>query len=231
MINKKYRAVFFDLDHTLWDYDKNAELTLKILFSNHLPVNKFDEEYLIKTFMMYNDKLWNKYDSGEIKQHDIQLQRFHHFLKHHKYHSDELALLMSTEYMRLGPNQTNLFPGTIEILEYLKRDYSLSVITNGFENSQHRKVSNSNLLPYFDFVITSEKVGIKKPDAGIFDYALKVSEVSKDEALMIGDNLRTDITGAVNAGIDAVHFDPNNTSPSSFAKHKITSLLELKNIL
>ena len=231
MSKQSYKAVFFDLDHTLWDYHRNSQETLSFLFERDLPENGSSIQEMIDIFVGYNDQTWAEYHRGEIKQSEIRALRFKRFLDHFGWYSEELAEQFSNNYVELGPKQKHLLPGTLEILDYLKQNYRLSIITNGFEEIQHQKVQNSGLTSYFEEIITSEKVGIKKPDRGIFEYALNQFDVTPEEAIMIGDNLNTDIQGALNAGIDAVYFDPENATGESNATHAISSLLELKNIL
>ena len=232
MKNSDYEVVLFDLDHTLWDYHRNADETLVELFEEFLPKSDATEmEQMVNTFKEINDVLWADYHKGKILQVEIRTSRFERFLNHYHLTDKDLAETFSSEYIERGPKKSYLIPNTIEVLEYLKPHYPLVILTNGFEKTQHIKMSYSKLDQYFTSIITSEKVGLRKPDPAIFHQALHLSGHRGKKAIMIGDNLETDIGGAHAAGIDTVHYIPDNGPTDSRATHTITNLIELKNIL
>ena len=138
---------------------------------------------------------------------------------------------MSVDYLDILPNKTNLFPYTLEILEYLKgKGYQIHLITNGFESVQFKKIENSNLASYFNQVITSEASNSLKPHKEIFEYALQKSNAILSESIMIGDNESADIQGAINIGMDSVFVNHINAVPTVPATYTITHLKELENI-
>jgi putative hydrolase of the HAD superfamily len=138
---------------------------------------------------------------------------------------------MSVDYLDILPNKKNLFPYTIEILDYLKnKDYKMHLITNGFESVQFKKIKNSNIADYFIEVITSEASNSLKPNKEIFDYALKASNAKLESSIMIGDNESADIQGAINAGMDSIFVNHLQVEPTVPATHTITHLKELENI-
>ena len=147
-----------------------------------------------------------------------------------------LAKEMSTRFLDLLPTRTLLFPYTKEILNYLTfKGYSIHLITNGFEITQHSKLRYSGLDHFFKEVITSEGSNSLKPDKGIFEFAFKKTGALPEESIMIGDTIEVDILGAYNAGIDQVHVNHITTTPMPVVDKKLPtytvySLKELEKI-
>ncbi len=206
-IKLKYKHLFFDLDHTLWDFEANARETLQQLYIiNRLKEKSLDDfDLFARQYSLHNHALWKKYTSGAIKQEELRWKRFWLTLLDFKIADEELSKKMAAEFLDELPNRRNVFPYTREILEYLiSKKYALHLITNGFDNVQLSKLSNSNLTKYFKEVITSEKANSLKPNKEIFEFALNISGASLQESIMIGDNIDADIKGAMNAGLDTV---------------------------
>jgi putative hydrolase of the HAD superfamily len=204
----KYRHLFFDLDHTLWDFEANARATLMELHValklGERGVNDFDAFH--KNYLAHNERLWEKYRNGQIRQEDLRTKRMSLSLLDFKIADDELAKNMSVRFLDLLPTRTILFPYTKEILGYLTDSgYILHLITNGFEITQHSKLKYSGLSPFFKEVITSEGSNSLKPHKEIFEFAFRKTNAFRHESIMIGDTIDVDILGAFNAGIDQVH--------------------------
>lgn len=229
----KYKTVFFDLDHTLWDFEKNSKITLQELYDSHFleskGVTSFSTFY--ETFVFVNGDLWDQYDKGLITSEVIRAERFKRILANFEVENAALVEVLSYEYLFSCPRKSHLLPDAVETLDYLKGRYSLSVITNGFDEIQQIKLSSSNLSHYFDHIVTSQKAGYKKPAREIFDYALELHLHKAHEAIMIGDNLLTDIAGAKNAAIDTVFFNPTKLEHQEEITHEVTVLSELARIL
>ena len=228
-----YKDLFFDLDHTIWDFELNSKETLWDLHLKYeleaKGINNFDEFYSI--YSVHNHKLWDRYSKGFIKQEELRWKRIYLSLLDYKIADEALSKEMSVDYLTILPDKKNLFPYTIEILEYLKsKDYSMHLITNGFESVQFKKIKNSNLADYFTEVITSEASNSLKPNKEIFEYALKVSNAKLETSIMIGDNESADIQGAINAGMDSIFVNHLQIQPTVPATHTITHLKELENI-
>lgn len=203
----KYRHLFFDLDHTLWDFETNSKETLHEVFHAHklheTITPDFDTFY--ERYSFHNKRLWDRYHHGFIKQEELRWKRMWHTLLEYKIGDEKLSKEMSGEYLQILPFKTKLFPYTIEIIEYLvDKNYVLHLITNGFEEVQWGKLRNSQIDHYFKEVITSEKAMSLKPHKEIFEYALQAANASKAESIMIGDNLDADIKGAMEAGLDTI---------------------------
>jgi len=232
-ISMPYKDLFFDLDHTIWDFELNSKETLWDLHLKYeleaKGINNFDEFYSI--YSVHNHKLWDRYSKGFIKQEELRWKRIYLSLLDYKIADEALSKEMSVDYLTILPDKKNLFPYTIEILEYLKnKDYTMHLITNGFESVQFKKIKNSNLADYFTEVITSEASNSLKPNKEIFEYALKVSNANVETSIMIGDNEDADIQGAINAGMDSIFVNHLQIQPTVPATHTITHLKELENI-
>ncbi len=234
MSAKKYSCIFFDLDHTLWDYETNSKETLEELYDQYdlkkNGVNSFNEFHL--RFQEINGKLWELYDTGKIDSSVIRKERFKQILEIFNSFDEKLNQDLSHDYLMICPKKGNLMPSAIHALEYLKsRSYKLSIITNGFEEIQHLKLASGNLENYFDHIITSQKAGHRKPAQEIFQFALQAHNIQNHDAVMVGDNLITDIGGAKNAGIDAVYYNPEGIPHIETMHHEISRLDELLQIL
>jgi putative hydrolase of the HAD superfamily len=228
-----YKDLFFDLDHTIWDFELNSKETLWDLHLKYeleaKGINNFDEFYNI--YSVHNHRLWDRYSKGFIKQEELRWKRVYLSLLDYKIADEALSKEMSLDYLTILPDKKNLFPYTIEILDYLKnKDYKMHLITNGFESVQFKKIKNSNLADYFTEVITSEASNSLKPNKEIFEYALKVSNAKLETSIMIGDNESADIQGAINVGMDSIFVNHLQVEPTVPATHTITHLKELENI-
>jgi putative hydrolase of the HAD superfamily len=234
----KYRHLFFDLDHTLWDFEANARATLTELYTSlalkEKGVHDFDLFY--RNYLAHNEKLWERYRNGYIKQEDLRVKRMWLTLLDFKIANDKLAAEMSARFLELLPTRTLLFPGTKETLQYLiDKNYSLHLITNGFEKTQHSKLKYSGLNIYFKEVITSEGSNSLKPQKEIFEFAFQKTGAKPAESIMIGDTIDVDILGAMNAGLDQVHVNHLTKEPVPVVDEKLPtytvySLKELEEI-
>ena len=228
-----YKDLFFDLDHTIWDFELNSKETLWDLHQKYQleakGIDNFDVFY--SNYSVHNHRLWDRYTKGFIKQEELRWKRIYLSLLDYKIADEALSKEMSVDYLDILPNKKNLFPYTIEILDYLKnKDYKMHLITNGFESVQFKKIKNSNLADYFTEVITSEASNSLKPNKEIFDYALKACNAKLETSIMIGDNESADIQGAINVGMDSIFVNHLQIQPTVPATHTITHLKELENI-
>ncbi|RYD96745.1 MAG: noncanonical pyrimidine nucleotidase, YjjG family [Sphingobacteriales bacterium] len=230
----RYRTVFFDLDHTLWDFDANAYATLDHIYRSFEldRIGIVDFEAFYQVYKTHNERLWDRYRRGFIKREELKWKRMWLALLDFKIANEKLAREMAAVFIELLPRQQQLFPHTIEVLDYCKaKSYDLSLITNGFEDTQWKKLETTGLSTYFTHVITSEKSNSVKPEPGIFEYALNLSNSKADQALMIGDNLDVDIAGAMGAGIDQVYFNPAKIDHKHTPTFEIACLRGLMEIL
>ncbi len=227
-----YSYLFFDLDHTLWDFERNAAESLKDL---HLKHNLIRHEISAHDFVLkyteINHAMWRQYHKGEIDKEFLRAQRFIQTFQYFKVPEKEIPDHLWDEYLELLPHRTHLMEGCIELLDYLNPKYKMTIITNGFKEVQHEKMRNSKLLDYFNYLVISEDVGHQKPAKQIFEHAMQLNNCKNHEVLMIGDNMEADIQGAKNAGIDSVFYNPFSSTDTVGATYEIQSLLELKRIL
>ena len=225
---RKYKHLFFDLDHTLWDFATNEELTLSDLFRKY----KLDEYFenfneFFKIYEPINKKLWLQYRDGEITKQFLTTQRFHQTFLVKELDQESTAVNFGQDFVALSATKTALIPHTLEVLDYLKKRYSLHIITNGFIETQYVKLRASDLEKYFDKIFISEKVGAQKPKRAFFEYAVKSCNAKKSESLVVGDNLEADIIGARNFGLDQVFFNPLGIVHNEVVFKEIKSLKEL----
>lgn len=228
-MNTTITDVFFDLDHTLWDFDKNSEMTFDRIFKTRFPEIKVQD--FIEKYAPINQECWKLYQHDKITHQELRYNRLKFsFDALNVEISDEDIDQISEDYIEFLTDNNHLFDGAIEVLEYLKPKYKLHIITNGFAKVQDKKINNAALADYFSTITNSELAGVKKPNSIIFDYAIKVSNASKKTSVMIGDCLDADVNGALNAGLDAIFFNEKKIEAPVNIK-QINHLLELKKYL
>ena len=230
-MNKKImvKDVFFDLDHTLWDFDKNSMLAFKRVFKKFKINIEFD--VFLKIYEPINIEYWKKYREDKVSKENLRRGRLiDSFNFFDLIYTTEKIDKIADAYIEELPFDNHLFEGALEILDYLTLKYKLHIITNGFEEVQHKKLKNSGIVHYFSTVTTSEEVGVKKPNSKVFLTALKKANSLPEESVMIGDSLEADILGANNIGMQTIFYNYRNESISKKIK-SIDSLIEIKNYL
>lgn len=230
---KQYQHIFFDLDRTLWDFDAAAEVAFERIYEKYnlkslgIPsAHEFHEVY-----HPLNERLWELYREDKITKEDLNRTRFVLPLEHYNIHDTDLADHLSEDYVYWSPRIVRLVPGTMELLDYLKPKYHLHLITNGFQEVQHIKLSGSGLEPYFETLTVSEEVGVKKPNPGIFQYALRKAHATVEESLMIGDEMAVDIDGARAIGMDTVFLNLKSEKVDGKSTFEVHDLLKIRELL
>ena len=229
----QYKHLFFDLDHTLWDFEANSRQTLEELYhSLNLSERGIDDFDLFhRRYIVHNDKLWDRYRNGFIKVDELRWKRMWLTLLDFKIGDEPLARKMGTLFLDALPTRRILFPHTREILTWLKeKGYVLHLITNGFEKTQHSKLKYAELDGFFTEVITSEGSNSLKPHKEIFEYAFRKTGAAPEESIMLGDSIEVDIQGAINAGIDQVYVNHLRQEPAIRPTYMVHSLKELEEI-
>ena len=229
-----YRHLFFDLDHTLWDFETNSKETLQDLYRRHDLHEQItpDFEDFFKVYSYHNKRLWDRYHHGCITQEELKWKRMWHAMFQFKISDELLSRQLSKEYLDILPTKKALFPYTIEILEYLtKKQYKLHLITNGFERTQWSKLFSSNIAHYFTEVITSEGANSLKPKKEMFEFAIARCNTQCCDSIMIGDNLDADIVGAMNVGMDTIFVNHIGEETTLKPTYTIYHLKELEEIL
>jgi putative hydrolase of the HAD superfamily len=221
--------VFFDLDHTLWDFDKNSALTFEKIFEiNNVDVS--DDDFLTH-YVPINLKYWRLYREDKIEKSALRYGRLNETFKAIEFEAnDDLVYKLSDDYITHLSTFNHLFENTFEILDYLNLNYNLHIITNGFDEVQYKKMSHSKIDHYFKTITNSEIAGVKKPNPLIFDFALDLANTNAGKSVMIGDSYEADILGAINIGMDVVFFDVNNKTVDNSIR-QIDNLIQLKKYL
>jgi putative hydrolase of the HAD superfamily len=229
----RYRHVFFDLDHTLWDFDKNAAESLGELYLKYAlhRVGNFSENDFINQFLRVNNQLWDQYNVGKLTQQQLRETRFTLVLEALGISDFPECRRLGEDYLHISPQKPHLIPFAKEVLEYLRQKYALHLITNGFSDMQAIKTNSAGITSYFQEVITSERAGCRKPQRKIFDYALQVTRAEPEESVMIGDSWDCDMVGARNAGLDHIFYNPSGTKVEASPTFEIRCLSELFRIL
>ena len=229
-----YNHLFFDWDHTLWDFEKNSEHSLRNLFKDldlaGLGIPSFEDFYPL--YLVINEQKWEMYRKGQIDKATLRASRFRETFAHFNVIEDEVAWTLEQRYIAETPYGNHLIEGTEETLnELARRGYIMHIITNGFTESQTIKFAESGLKHHFDVLLCSDEVGVNKPDAKIFRSALSRAGAQRKESLMIGDNLVADCVGARNQGIDQVFFNPKSVRHTEKFTFEIMRIPELLDIL
>jgi putative hydrolase of the HAD superfamily len=222
--------IFFDLDHTLWDFDKDSILAFDKIFKSQHPT--IDVNQFIEIYAPINQACWKLYQVDKMTHEELRYERLRQSFDAINYTiSDKEIDSISHDYIEFLPDNNQLFEGAIEVLDYLYPKYQLHIITNGFAEVQQRKMYHSGLEKYFQTITNSEMAGVKKPHRTIFEYAISLASVQKENAIMIGDCIDADVRGAMAFGMQAILFDEKEIHSPEEEIMVIKHLLELKNIL
>lgn len=228
MQKNKITHLFFDLDRTLWDFETNSETALEILYQEY-DLKQFFPNFLLflKKYKSVNEEMWQQYYKKEITKDDVRLLRFYNTIGAKR----EMCIELSKRYIDLSVLQTAVFPHTHEVLQTLKeRNYSLHIISNGFREVQEKKLKNCQLADFFTTISTSEDAGYHKPHLKAFEFALNQANAQKENSAIIGDDLNTDIQGALNIGLLTVYFNASYSAVPHKADYEIIDLRSLLDI-
>lgn len=227
----RYRHLFFDLDHTLWDFQANSRTVLAELCDEVItPQWNLTAEVFIPVYEQVNDALWKELVQGRITGSELRAKRFARALTHFGIPGGGWAWKLENMYLGRCPFRTALMPGAQGLLADLAPHYRMHIITNGFTRNQDTKLRASGIRHHFHVMLTSEMAGAPKPSRRIFQRAMRNAGASAQESLMIGDNAQTDVAGGQAAGIDQVHFAPQGRLAKE-ATYRIRHLDELRSIL
>jgi putative hydrolase of the HAD superfamily len=227
---KHKKHLFFDFDDTLWDFQKNSTIVLEELFLEFTLNEKLKTDLtgFLSEYKKINYRFWSQYYKREIDKQYLRNHRFNETFKVFGYDNYEENLVITKEYLERAPKGNWLKEGCVETLEYLKQNYKLHIITNGFKEVFVIKMDGLGIRDYFDHIIISEEHESVKPEEKIFRLAETFSGARPEDCVMIGDSLESDIAGAINAGWEAIYFAEN--SSHDFKGKYITRLEELKRI-
>ena len=231
-MNNKYQHILFDLDRTIWDFEKNSKEAIHEIYL-HFRIEQYqpDFEVFFNTYRKINEVLWEDYRKGTITKKELSDTRFAETFKRFGFDGTIEGKEAGEMYLNLSINKTHTFPKAHQTIDYLSSKYKLHIITNGFKEVQEKKLQNCQLRSFFDKIITSEDAGAQKPDKAIFNFAFNKTGASESNAIIIGDDEKTDIAGAIKMGMDSIWFNPEKRESIGNAKMQIESLEELKSIL
>ena len=226
----KIKHIIFDLDYTLWDFNRNSKETLELLFKKHsiaenlkTTFHRFLDQYYTST-----NALWLQYDNQEITKQELRDLRFPKVFSFFKFVDDSLAKEIEDSYLKICPNKTHLIDGAKSLLDYLvSKKYTIHLLTNGFKDIQHKKLIASNINHYFENIVTSECSGYSKPDKRAFEYLLSKIDGDKNECIMIGDNLQSDIEGSTRIGMCNIYLNPEKSIHEKHPTFEVQSLQEI----
>ena len=231
MYKARITDIFFDLDHTLWDFETNSKAAVeKVLKIHRIPVSI---EKFIEVYEPVNHRYWENYSKGLATKQEVKYKRL----------KDTFELLnlsvsqsgieeMAHDYLDFLKKEKTLIDGSLDILEYLKDKYRLHILTNGFKEIQQEKMQHAGIASYFEHIISSEETGKLKPHPDVFNHALQTAGAFAHRSFMIGDNFKSDVLGARNTGMHAIHFDPFEQNDVDFKIiPKVKHLREIKEIL
>lgn len=227
---EKTKHLFFDLDHTIWDFDKNAEETLFELYHRYglKQLGLHSPDIFIEVYTKNNHQLWADYHVGKITKQVLRETRFSKTFIDLGLTPELIPHEFENDYVKICPTKTNLFPEAHDTLAYLQNKYTLHLISNGFEESTTMKIDRTDLAKYFASIVISEVVGFNKPDKAIFEHALGGAKAEIHESLMIGDSIEADIRGAIQYGMQAVFFNPTGRDKPEDVPFQISKLNDLQ---
>ena len=211
----RYTHLLFDLDHTLWDYDRNASEALTEIFHSHnLQQHDLALPAFLEAYFTSNAHMWQLYSQGGISREDLRERRFTLLWQQLGLPTHSLPPTLSADFLRICPSKPHLLPGVMQALTRFKEmGFQLHIITNGFNDSQHQKMKAAGIHHFFTQITTSESCGAKKPDPAIFEYTLAQISAMPSQCLMVGDNTDSDVAGALAAGIHVAHYCPAGPVP------------------
>ncbi|HHW68524.1 MAG TPA: noncanonical pyrimidine nucleotidase, YjjG family [Epulopiscium sp.] len=230
------KAIFFDLDNTLWDHDKAQRRTIERVYEYLIQLHPIpdDQDTFARIYDGCNAKVWDAYKKGELKHEEVRINRFIDLLGRYNIADRDLAITLNELYLSIYPTWTFLVEGAKELLDELTERYPLGIITNGFSETQVMKIDRSGLKQYFKWIAYSGEVGKAKPHPEIFAYAMNQAHILHEEALFIGDDFGADIIGAKDAGMKTIWFNPKGKEEpekDQYADYTVSSLKEISDIV
>lgn len=228
---KKYKYLLFDLDNTLLDFTKSSEVSFKKMIGQY---SNEDVDYLFSEYYKINKACWEAVERNEIPLSEVKIVRFERF--NTKFDIEVSPKEINAHYFALLRETIFFVDHAKEVLNELKnKGVGMSIVTNGLKEVQERRLELSGILPFFDAVIISDAIGVKKPEEAFFTYTLKqIPMFDKDEYLVIGDTPGSDILGAYNFDMPSCWFNPNNkpwTASDFQPDHTIISLFDLLDLV
>lgn len=223
------QTILFDLDDTLLDFHRSEAVALSNTLT-HLGISSTDA--ILARYSAINLSHWERLERGEISREQVLTGRFGVLFR-------ELGVSLSPDgaqayYERQLSMQHFLIDGAQALLDSLKARYTLAVVSNGTAVVQDRRLLESGLLPYFRYIFISERVGYDKPSAAFFDACFaQMPQVKREECIIIGDSLTSDMLGGINADVRTCWYNPHRKprQPDISVDYEISALEELPPLL
>lgn len=225
----KYKTILFDVDNTLFDFNKDQETAFKEA------MDKIGYPYTEEMYENYNQinmGMWEMLNRGEMTAEELSVKRFEEFFE--KYHIKQDAQIFSSLLTEAFQKTGTPIKGSREMLEQLKDKCELVIISNGFKRQQYHRLDNARFSNYFTRIFLSEEVGYNKPDKNFFDIVLQnIENKQKSKILVVGDSITADIVGGKNSGIDTCWYNPKNKENKTDVKpnYEIKDFQELLKII
>lgn len=196
--------IWFDLDDTLWDFKNNSEASLRTLY-RHFQLDRYqpDVESWLDFYHEVNGRLWHDFALNKVSQKELRYRRFYVPLVHIGLDgatADRTAREADLFYLAELGRRDALVPGAKQLLDAVSAaGFRMGILSNGFSEVQYNKLRSGGIDHYFDTVVLSDEIDVNKPDIRIYGHAVRKAGADARRCIMIGDNLATDIEGAVNA--------------------------------
>jgi putative hydrolase of the HAD superfamily len=230
ILNTKH--IFFDLDHTLWDFKANSRETLGELFAHFSLAGQINTDFdsFLRRYEHHNEKMWEGYRKGHIQKSELRTGRFERTFREFGVENEILTEQVAAYYLEHSPRKTNLISHATDVLHHLSRQFELHIITNGFDEVQSIKLQQSGIDHFFREIITSEQAAARKPDPLIFSLALQRTGAKASESAMVGDSFEHDVLGAMSMGFFGVYYNPAGLKHNKKPDAEVRSLHELKDV-
>lgn len=226
------RHIFFDLDHTLWDFERNALECISELideYKHHFD-NECDPDSFFNIYSKINRELWDAYERKEIEMEAVRKGRWERAFSAVNIGPGKWMQEFGNAYVERCPTKPHLMDGTHELLSALSVEFDLGIISNGLSSNQFTKLNNAGIDRFFKDVVTVDMVGHPKPDKRMFDFALQRCNAEARHSMYIGDTYESDVRGSLQAGLSAIYFNPHD-QPNPLGVTEVKHLGEIPHVL
>ena len=227
----KYKFVLFDLDGTLFNYEKAEKTAFKMTF-DHFGLDETTIADLNEKYKIINEKIWRDFQTGNITAERLRTERFTILCEQENLFFDPEKI--SKKYLENLSQCSFLIDGAIETVSFFHQNCKIALVTNGLSDVQHARLEKSPLKNYFRDIFISEEIGVAKPNRHIFEYVFsELGLLKKNDVMIVGDNLFSDILGGNNFGIDTCWFNPNRliNETDIIPSYEVFKLSELRKIV
>ena len=225
----RYKYILLDLDNTLYDTRQTEKQAMRAFLEYYTKEGDIGKLYV--EYQHINHELWESLEKGDISIDKINTERFRRFFDQENISADPEEA--GSYYLDLLCKYHQFYPSASEIYEYLTKKYKVALITNGLKVAQERRILNTFLQVDISPLYIGEVIGYHKPDPKVVDYIMnKEGWDNKEQVMIIGDSLTSDIQCAVNSGISSIWCNFTGENPGSYRPDfTVYNLIEIKNLL